>query len=227
MIRSSVKVVLSLVVSTAFHLNAAVVFSNITGTGSVNGGVGICGNNFAMDCGLPPGVDYQAESFTPAATYMMSDAQVLVATETFGTSSFDVFVYSDSGGLPGSLIEQIGSGLSATTAFPGSIITANSVSVPITLLSGTTYWLALGPYDSNSAVVWSNGGSPSVPHAFSDSAGASWVSLGDDDLQFQIDGDPVTGVPEPTGLGWVGGVACLLCLLKERGKLRQRDSDAW
>ena len=85
---------------------ASVVFSNVTGTGS--SGAVVLGSS------IPPSTDL-AEGFTPAANYTMTDAQMLVGSAPGHASTFDVFLESNNGGVPGSVIEQIGFGLAATT----------------------------------------------------------------------------------------------------------------
>jgi hypothetical protein len=208
----SVSLAAMLVVAAA-TAHADVVFSNVTSTSDVNNSTAVCGSK-APPCPNPVGGLIDAEAFTPSADFTMTDAQVLVivAVGAGGDSDFNVFLYSNASGVPGSLIEQIGFDVAATTTFPGSMITANSIATPITLTSGTEYWLVLGPADSDSFVGWENGGSPSVPFAYSGDGGTSWGTDTAAD-QFEIDGTPVTAsVPEPSSLFLLTTVGLLLFL---------------
>jgi len=205
----SVSLAAMLVVAAA-TAHADVVFSNVTS--DVNNGTAVCGSS-APACPILFGALIDAEAFTPSADFTMTDAQVLMIVDVGAgsDSDFNVFLYSNASGVPGSLIEQIGFDVAATTTFPGSMITANSIATPITLTSGTEYWLVLGPADSDSFVAWGNGGSPSVPFAYSD-GGTSWSTDTAAD-QFEIDGTPVTAsVPEPSSLLLLATAALLLVL---------------
>jgi hypothetical protein len=201
-----VKAVLLPVVFGPVLMRADVVFSNVTGTGTVNNFTGVCGSG-APSC-TPDGI-WAAGEFTPAANYSLTDAQALVATGTSSTATFNVFLYSNKSGVPGSAIEQIGFGLTATTNPPGSLITANTVNTPITLVSGTPYWLVLAPAAANSFINWANGGSPAAPFAVSGDGGSTWGASGNVTDQFQIDGTPV---PEPSSFVLLG-IATLLYAL--------------
>jgi hypothetical protein len=193
-------------------LRADIVFSNVTGTGTVSNGAPICRSG-AAGCPVPDSL--YAEEFTPAANYTLTDAQVLVAAVgSINPGSFDLFLDSNSSGVPGSEIEQIGSGLTATTTSPGSLITA--IATPITLVSGTPYWLVLAPATSDSILFWSNGGSPAVPDATS--GGVTWSALGTNTFQFQIDGNPISPVPEPSDFALLAGILTLFYGARWRGR---------
>ncbi len=77
----------------------------------------------------------------------MTRAQVAVglsATASAGPAGiFDVFIYTSSGGTPGSPIEEIGSGLRRPDQ--SAFVTANSINTPILLSSGAEYSPRIGP----------------------------------------------------------------------------------
>jgi hypothetical protein len=177
--------------------NASVVFSSITSIPSTPDGYEVCGVN---EC--EPQTRWVGASFTPSANYSMTDAEVLIN----GHGTYNVLLYTDPSGLPGTEITQIGSGLTVPSS--ASYITATVSGAPIALVSGTTYWLVLGSGTNGSDGTWVVGGSPSTNTAVSTSGGASWTSEGSDTLQFQIDGD--MAAPEPSS-GWLlaGGVLLL------------------
>ncbi len=136
-----------------------------------------------------------AAQFVPNANYTMLDAQVKV--EEIGTAvpTFNLFLYSDSGGAPGSSLGMIGGG-SAPSSSSYNIVLVGSPA--FSLLSGTAYWLVMTP-NAGSAVSWAGGGFPSPLTDFSQNATGSspWFTPGQMiSMQFQIDGTP-TGTPEP------------------------------
>jgi hypothetical protein len=194
-------------------MRADVVFSNYNGAGSAIGSHFVCG---ASSCN-----NTIAEEFTPSLNFTMTDAQVLVAQNVNGNDqTFDVYLSSNGGTAPGAVIEQIGFGLSPSTAtYPGSLITANSIGTPITLLAGTPYWLVLKPHLANSQIVWVGSGSQSVPSATSLDGGNTWPFAGGSGaLEFVIDGTPVAAaVPEPSSLVLLlAGIVTLLYGIRER-----------
>jgi PEP-CTERM motif len=131
---------------------------------------------------------------------------------SLGPDNLNVFLYSDSNGLPGTEIEQIGFDLAVSSS--GGIVTADSLATSLTLTAGSTYWLVLAPASSDTFINWLNGGS-SAPLAASSIGGAPFVSDGDFSAQFQIDGGPVTStVPEPSSLWLLGAVTGLFCVTK-------------
>ncbi len=193
-------------------VKADVIFSNVAGTGDVTGSAIVCGST-ANACPFPGGGLDESEEFTPAADYTLTDAEVLVIVNHIGgdAQTFNVLLYSNNGGAPGSEIEQIGSELTATTTYPGSLITADATSSQqITLQSGTSYWLVLAPATADSFIGWENGGNAAVPFADSGNGGENWNSSGTGTFQFQIDGNPVSSVPEPSGVAFLAAGAILL-----------------
>jgi hypothetical protein len=146
-------------------MRADVVFSNVTGLGAPINSHVVCGS---ASCN-----NTVAQEFTPSANFSMTDALVDVARVS-DFSTFDVFLDANSGGAPGATIEQIGFALSATASFPGSLITANTISTQITLTSGTPYWLVVSPHQANSEVSWAGGGSSATPQAVSLDGGNTW-----------------------------------------------------
>jgi len=203
-------------------LQADVVFTNVTNTADVNNGSAVCGGTSLTPCPFVITGLIDAEAFTPTANFTLTDAQVLVSKTSGSDPDFNVYLDSNTGGKPGSVIEQIGFGVAATADYPGSLITANSIATPITLTSGTEYWLVLRPADSGSFVGWSDGGSPSVPFAYSPDGGTDWNTATASD-QFQIDGTPITATatPEPSSLP-LASLGVLGLLIAARRAVKQR-----
>lgn len=176
-----------------------IVFSNF-GPGmtfDANGGSAISGSIFGF------AQQSVSEQFTPAEDYTFTDAQVAVSLYS-GSDSFNVFLQADSSGLPGAVIEEISiSGLGQTPA----ILTANSALFP-TLQSGTPYWLTLMPGADDVVGGWhansigDNASEDTFAVTHSGSVTGPWykgfLSLTRD--AFEIDGTPVSTVPEPSSL---------------------------
>ena len=187
---------------------ADVVFSNITSPSST--AYPVLGSLFHGPLSM-------AAEFTPGATFTLTDAEVRV----FGLagSQFDVVIASDGSALPGSPIAQIGTDFAAPTALTGGIVTANSITTPITLTAGTHYWLVLSPARSTSYIDWFAGGTQAVPLA--QQSNGNWLSLPAGNVQFQIDGTTQASVPEPiSGLSWGLAVSGLLPTEKARKRVR-------
>lgn len=175
------------------------VFSNISGS--------LC------DCGIAveqtaEGTETLAVQFTPSGNFGFTDAILGFSGLSYFSAhggSVNVYLESDSGAGPGSVIEQVGSSISvpANTAL---YITANSFSTPITLLSGVPYWLVVTPAITNTFVAWDFSGTASVPTAANSNVGPNgpFACCGSSALQFQIDGTPVAAAPEPSSLLLLG-----------------------
>lgn len=174
---------------------ADVVFSNLTSAGA--------STDFEAISDSPV---FFGASFLSSATYTLTDAEVLVVALS-GQEDFNLYLYSDSSGLPGTDLGEIGSGAASSTTGYVTVDASGS----LTLTSGDTYWLVMGPANSDTNVLWYEGGSTKVPTATG--TPGSFSGIGDTTLQFEIDGTPV---PEPSSLWLIGGVTMLLCLVKRR-----------
>ena len=143
----------------------------------------------------PPGSSYAAQ-FTSATARQAVDARIVVISgeQPGSDGSFNVAIFSDAGGLPGSPIGTAVAGLTAPP-YPGGTVTA-TFSQPISLGAGTPYWLVLTPADASTYIGWILGGSSTVPAAgtASPSASGGWSASSFDTLQFAID---ATAQPSP------------------------------
>ena len=207
---------------------ADVIFSNVTGPGPGYRGLTACSQRSegcSQDCSTAPFCFLlAAAAFTPTGDYVMTDAQLLLNNAFLYMqgpgSSFSVDLYSSLNGLPGSLIESIGSGL---TPYPPGSLVALDLPNPVSLTAGTQYWVVLMA-GSDGELYWLAGGSSSVPVAeWSNFPGYpvglppfTWKSLGMATPQFEIDGTPVTSVPEPSSLPQIVSVA-ILCYIAKVG----------
>jgi hypothetical protein len=164
----------------------------------------------------PFGSADQANAFTVGPTdYVFTSAQLAldycgggVLHGCGGTNEVDILLLSNtSDNLPGTVLQTIRLTGIPDIGYPssGALVTAKAVA-PLTLKAGTTYWLGATVLAPDSYFAWfvnntgdhlfairQNGGAwnpPSYPLA---AAGA-----------FQIDGTPVSPVPEPSGLLLIG-----------------------
>jgi hypothetical protein len=192
-------------VLTVAAAHADIVFSNITTLNTTTtSGFDIDGTGNPSDPGVSAII---AEQFTAAGNFALTDAEVVVGNvgvilSNGASSIFNVSLYSDSGGSPGSLIEQIGFGVSASGS--GGEVTADSIAMPVDLTAGTSYWLVLTPDAMNTEIYWSQGTGSSVPTDFEENAepvSGSWASVGESTQgQMEIDGSPLSAVPEPSSV---------------------------
>jgi hypothetical protein len=157
-----------------------------------------------------------AAAFTPSANYIMTDAQVKVKQNGAPSGNFDLFLYSNSGGLPGSSLGTIGSGTAPTTGLFG-IVTVNSPA--LSLVSGTEYWLVVAPHDQFTLLSWADGGSPVPPTAKDGHWPSSNWSATSQSSQFQIDGTLAASTPEPVTLGVVAAGLLFVALRKGRSAM--------
>ena len=215
---------------------ADVVFSNVLNEDTdVNF---VCGGSAvdAYQCPTQPTYsNWSAGQFVPQANYTLTNAQVIVSGADSSDPTFNVFLYSNAIDpssrldIPGSVIEQIGFGLTGPDYYPGPLITAGSISTPIKLKSGTIYWVVLAPAHPTSFVAWSQGDVPfnqdgDPTGALSEDSGLNWYSYPHEDVpafagQFVINGVPQTATPEPSS-GLMMAAAAVL-FLKVRQSTRK------
>lgn len=201
-----------------------VVFSNMSTIASNTGGQ-VNGANF--------GPQTFAAQFTATANLNVVDAKLVAVRLPSGGPTFDVWIAADASGSPGTFIEQIGFGLQATS-LSGSVVTASSIATPISLTSGTKYWLVVTPTNAQTSFLWGGAGSSSVPIAFNSSAtfNSGWT-VTSDALQFQIDGAPAGGGPPPPTpvppsllLGLTGLAGAGLYQWRRKRQTREREGNA-
>jgi hypothetical protein len=134
----------------------------------------------------------------------MTDAQVQTFAGNGTDNNFDAFLYTNSGGVPGAVIAELAS--AATAPAYGGGPNMITLGTPISLTSGTEYWLVLAPADAHSSLAWEDGGLSNVPFAFSENGGA--FSPSTDNAQFEIDGTPLTATPEPVASWFLAAAFC-------------------
>jgi hypothetical protein len=179
-------------------------------------GTGTCATSYFID----------AIAFTPSETAALSDIGIALAYAS-GQNSATIQLLSDSGGLPGSLIEswtvndliafQFG------TPVPATFVTSNSNPI---LDAGQQYWVAViagTPGDKANLLYW-KGSLPTTFTPFATSQDGGPYTIVPDpfvgDGGFRVDGTPVAQdpVPEPSNLLLLG--TGMMALLGRRRWLR-------
>lgn len=158
-----------------------------------------------------------AAAFAPTTNSTMNEAQVSVYIFfALGQGDFNLYLYSNSGGAPGSSLETLGTDLIAPKSKLSLV--ADSSFAPIALTGGTQYWLVMTPVDSNSSVEWVAHGVPAVQSdsSFTSNGSSPWTSAGNQGLQFEIDGTTSSSVPEPGTAGLVTAGLGLAVLINRR-----------
>jgi hypothetical protein len=162
-----------------------------------------------------------AAPFTLGANDTVNQVQVKVenAQIALDTGNFDIFLYSDLAGAPGSSLETLGTDLTAPLSLGIVAVTGFS---PVALTSGTQYWLVVtGAAGSHNFGYWAGGGTPTVVGELSptaNGAGSWFVPTTSVSPQFEIDGTATsaTAVPEPSTLFLLGSALTALALLRNR-----------
>ena len=173
--RTSLLLALAAIAMTPGATASSVVFSNLSGSTC------LCGQS---------GPGPVAEQFTPASGFTLLDVSAVLHNKAASDFNSSFYIFSDSGGLPGSVLTEL------PFSIPGGsyeAITSGPPTTPLTLVSGTPYWLAVSPPAS---VTWDGLGTFKEPMAFASSLSGPYTYLGSGADQFEVDGDPLS-TPEP------------------------------
>jgi hypothetical protein len=160
-----------------------------------------------------------AASFTPSGADFFLD-QVELAVRLFGgPNEINVYLMSDQGGLPGTILETFPFSGAMSSVDPGSIISANSVAKPV-LSAGTPYWLAASASVLTHA-GWYQNLSGALGYAYQQDGGG-WNSSTGATPAFRISGTPV---PEASTLllFGLGGLVVIAWHLRRKATLASQD----
>jgi len=164
-------------------------------------------------------------TFTPAESFSLTSNDTLQSVNFWGIDEASIGTWDDqvtysiytnaAGGGPGTLVSgatgtatatYTADGETVSGAYPEYEISFNTT--PISLSSGTTYWLALSTDEPYGDLFWTTSSTTSPSSSYiSTNGGSSWYNEGSGTtLAFQVIGTPSgsTSVPEPlTTLGTV------------------------
>ena len=152
-----------------------------------------------------------ANSFVPAANYTYTSA-TLALRDDYGTAnSYTISINSDSSSLPGTALDTV-SGVSLSSNSDLIVAAAG----PLTLVSGTTYWLVAIPVATGDNALWyfPTSTPPGSASAWEGTSGGPWkASVNAPATAFEIDGTPNGNgtTPEPATLALLalGGLGLL------------------
>jgi hypothetical protein len=146
----------------------------------------------------------RASSFVPAGNYTLDSIQAAF-TWSFGFNTGDMYLMSDNGGVPGTILESFHfNNLPHFGVSPTALTTGVSTLHPL-LSAGVRYWVATSANDDSFlSFNWNNTGYMGV--ASRDNGGAWGMSPDLTAGAFLVTATPV---PEPTGFALAGLAATL------------------
>lgn len=200
----SVAMLTLLFMGQAREARADVIFSNF-GPGQTYVG------NYWWDVGTMPGALPQVDafSFTPSATSTVTGADLALAIVAGSSTPLNVFIESNSGGTPGSILDTLTQS-GTDPIYPTTAVVNFTCSGSCTTLdAGTMYWLVAQQTDATNDAGWmfSFGDSGTWYYNSMDSATGPWTvaTKADNFSAFDVTGTPGTSpVPEPASLALLG-----------------------
>ena len=138
-----------------------------------------------------------AGRFTVNDTAMLSNAMLGLSHFQGVNTPVNVFIESDAGGMPGSILATL-TQVGTVPPFPTQSLTMFTSGSSFILTVGVTYWLVAQETNTGTAQVWNlayNDAEGTFAHNLTDSATGPWfVEHNAHDVAFQINGTVVPGV---------------------------------
>lgn len=137
--------------------------------------------------------------FTPTADVTLTETQVLVSHIPVSNTDgkFNELLFTNNGGIPGTLVANLATGLVAPNT--SGIVDVTGLSVALT--AGNEYWFVLAPFDANSDIGWADDGASVLPEAVTNSGTPSsgWRSFSQNGSeQFALFSGSTAATPEPS-----------------------------
>jgi len=187
---------------TAVPVRADVVFSDLGPGGSYQSSMG-----WTVYGPTAPIKTDRASTFVPLSSYTLDSIQAAF-TWSSGVNAGDMYLMSDSGGLPGAVLESFHlNNLPAFGASSTALATAASTLHPL-LSAGIQYWLVTSAND-NSFLSFNQNNTGYIGLASRDNGGAWGLNTGITGGAFRVIGSPAA-VPEPSTFALVGLAVMLM-----------------
>ncbi|HXS11766.1 MAG TPA: choice-of-anchor R domain-containing protein [Acidobacteriaceae bacterium] len=205
-------------VTQAREARADVIFSNF-GAGQT-----FVGNSW-WDVGGVPGTPAQvvAFSFTPTETAKLTGADLALAgsnNPVTGTSPLNLFIESNSGGTPGTILDTLTQSGSYPTYPTTAVMNFTCSGSCSTLNAGTQYWIVGQQTDAANLAYWLWSFSDSGMWNFNqtNSATGPWTATTAGNFSaFDVTGTATPAVPEPASMALLGsGLLAIVAATRRR-----------
>lgn len=148
-----------------------------------------------------------ASPFTVSSTATLTGAQLGLGNFAGSNNPINLFVESDAGGVPGSILASLTQVGTIPPFGAGMTLTSFTCSGCLTLTTGTQYWLVAMEADPNTEQAWDFAFADAQNNiAFNQlgSATGPWNGFFGTDVGFRIDGGTTPVIPEPSSLVLLG-----------------------
>ena len=195
---------------------ATVVYSNLGVGNSSNIDGNVVGNDLAAD-NLA-----QADTFTPAANYTLTNVQLALSCPVAGTcpDNYTVEILSDLAGFPNTSSVLFSASEAGTALLGASTTSLVTIPTTISVLSGVSYWIVVLNPSGNDRIQWNwntKGDASAEATAFAGGGlGDTYYELGSTPNAYAVNGTVVTSsTPEPGTLAMMLGGGLLLGFLRK------------
>ena len=193
-------------VSPAREMRADTVFTNFGSNQTYSG-------TAWWDVGTVPGttsVEVNAYPFVPTTTALLTGADLALSGLQSPTTPLNVFIESDSGGMPGTILDTLTQNGSYMAYPVTTVVNFNCTGSCTVLDAGTTYWIVGQQTDAANLAYWMRNTTGDVGawyYNYSNGATGPWTlaTAGNDFGAFDVTGTAATpAVPEPASLALLG-----------------------
>jgi hypothetical protein len=191
-----------ILVAPASEMRADVVFTNFGSGQTYQGSSWWDVGNFGG-----AGAQVVAFPFVPTQTAVLTGADLALAGLAGSTTPLNVFIESNSGGTPGTILDTLTQSGSIPTYPTTAVVNFSCSGSCTTLTSGTTYWIVGQESNAAELAYWLWSFNDSGNWYFNQTNGATgpWLPTTNPISAFDVTGTAATPpVPEPTSLALLG-----------------------